>query len=83
MNLCDDGDVIHDDLISVTIRTRTGKAQDNEFSFSGQETKNEKQWILKLLEKNKWNKSETAREMNMTYQGLHKKMKRLGIKKKK
>ena len=83
VNLCDDGDVIHDDLISVMIRTRTGKAQDNGFSFSGKETKNEKQWILKLLEKNKWNKSETAREMNMTYQGLHKKMKRLGIKKKK
>ena len=37
--------------------------------------------ILKLLEKNNWNKSLTARQLNMTYRGLHKKMARLGIEK--
>jgi transcriptional regulator with PAS, ATPase and Fis domain len=35
--------------------------------------------ILNLLEKNKWSKTQTAKELNMTYRGLHKKMKRLGI----
>jgi transcriptional regulator with GAF, ATPase, and Fis domain len=37
--------------------------------------------IIRLLKKNNWNKSKTARELKMTYQGLHKKMNRLGIKK--
>ena len=39
----------------------------------------EKAFILKLLEKNKWNKSQTARDLNMTYRGLHKKMNKLGL----
>jgi DNA-binding NtrC family response regulator len=44
---------------------------------------NRKEWevnkILEVLEKNNWNKTRAAKELNMTYRGLHKKMKRLGI----
>jgi transcriptional regulator with GAF, ATPase, and Fis domain len=39
----------------------------------------ERAHIISRLEQNDWNKSKTARQLKMTYQGLHKKMKRLGI----
>lgn len=39
----------------------------------------EKAQILDILQKNRWNKSQAARILGMTYRGLHKKMKRLGI----
>jgi len=39
----------------------------------------EKKLIIQMLAKYGWNKSKTARHMNMTYRGLHEKMKRLGI----
>jgi transcriptional regulator with PAS, ATPase and Fis domain len=45
--------------------------------------KPDKKTILKYLEMNNWNKSKTAEALNMTYQGLHKKMNQLGITKKK
>lgn len=80
VNLCDDGDTIRDDLISASIRIRTGVKPVYDISDSGPESRSESEQILDLLKKNNWNKSETARQMNMTYQGLHKKMIRLGIK---
>lgn len=43
------------------------------------DARDEKGLISRMLEKNHGNKSRTARELNITYQGLHKKMKRLGI----
>jgi Nif-specific regulatory protein len=80
VNLCDDGDAIRDDLISASIRTRIEMKPDYDMSFPGQKNKSEKEQLLDLLKKNNWHKSQTARQMNMTYQGLHKKMMRLGIK---
>jgi len=49
--------------------------------FLRRDEKSEKEVILRLLKKNQWNKSQTARDLNITYQGLHKKMKKLNIKK--
>ena len=79
VNLCDDGDMIPLELISYQI-TIKGKAvtgiQDYTYSNQG---KNERELIIRLLKENRGNKSKTARQMGMTYQGLHKKMKRLGM----
>jgi DNA-binding NtrC family response regulator/pSer/pThr/pTyr-binding forkhead associated (FHA) protein len=36
--------------------------------------------IITALKKHRWNKTRAAKELGMTYEGLHKKMKRLGIK---
>lgn len=41
--------------------------------------KPDKDIILRYLELYNWNKTQTAKALNMTYQGLHKKMLRLGI----
>ncbi len=43
------------------------------------EPEDERSLLKRLLDKHRGNKSRAARELNMTYQGLHKKMKRLGI----
>lgn len=43
------------------------------------EPEDDRSRLQRLLAKHKGNKSRAARELNMTYQGLHKKMKRLGI----
>jgi len=51
------------------------------FSLKKFHEKPDKDIILKTLQQNRWNKAQTARALNMTYQGLHKKMTRLGINK--
>jgi len=43
------------------------------------ETEDERSLLQRLLAKHRGNKSRAARELGMTYQGLHKKMKRLGL----
>ena len=82
VNLGDEGETIRDDLISASIRTGLGMNQEAAVSVSPREGGSAKEEILDLLKANNWNKSETARQMDMTYQGLHKKMMRLGIKSK-
>ncbi len=81
VNLTDVGETIDFDILSDEIKHREiDFEQTSEFSsvsFNG----SERDYLLKLLEKNDWNKSRTARELNMTYQGLHKKLKKLGIEK--
>lgn len=80
INLVDEGGLIDYDLLSDDLKF-------NEIDFEDTirlapvmvNRKSEKDFIIKLLEKNRWNKSKTARELNMTYQGLHKKMKKLAI----
>jgi len=82
VNLVDHNELIGYDLISEAIKFNKINSQQIIQSFSGQGKKrNEKEVIASLLKKNDWNKSKTARDLNMTYMGLHKKMKRLGIKK--
>ena len=88
VNLTDDGETVGYDILSEEIRENAGEEPagaarevlpDTRILHFKMDPESEKAYILKLLEKNQWNKSQTAREMRMTYRGLHKKMNRLGI----
>lgn len=88
VNLTDDGETVTYDILSEeikagdneNIRTTKEKQTDTLPWFPGKiDKETEKKYILQLLEKNDWNKSQTARDLDMTYRGLHKKMQRLGI----
>jgi len=68
ITLTDDGEIIAHDLISEEIKY-------------GIEKVSETDRIILVLEKNLWNKTRTAKELGMTYRGLHKKMQRLKIEK--
>ncbi|TFG74689.1 MAG: FHA domain-containing protein [Chrysiogenales bacterium] len=79
VNLAGANCMIDFELISDTIRQPAADPGQTA-SFAAQvEPEDERALLLRLLAKNNGNKSRTARELNMTYQGLHKKMKRLGI----
>ncbi|MBN1197351.1 MAG: sigma 54-dependent Fis family transcriptional regulator [Candidatus Aminicenantes bacterium] len=78
VNLSDEGGLIGAELISEEINMDVFPLQSNETVPVAQKEPEHRQ-LLRLLEQNNWNKSRTARELGMTYQGLHKKMKRLGI----
>jgi len=81
INLVDEKENIGYDLISEEIREEKSiETEKNIFeSVAKGESGSEKTFIIKMLKENGWNKSKTAAALNMTYQGLHKKMKRLGI----
>ena len=92
VNLTDDGETVGYDILSEEIKTGISSFPGNEpVNMEKEDTREikpppyrpapevEKAYILELLEKNNWNKSLTARELNMTYRGLHKKMLRMGI----
>ncbi|MCX6579048.1 MAG: sigma 54-interacting transcriptional regulator [Candidatus Aminicenantes bacterium] len=88
VNLTDDGETVGYDILSEEIRENAGEGNagptreilpDTKILHFKMDPESEKAYILKLLEKNQGNKSQTARELNMTYRGLHKKMNRLGI----
>jgi transcriptional regulator with PAS, ATPase and Fis domain len=84
VNLTDDGESVSYEILSDRVKKNT---MDHEtltemITMPGKmDPEMEKTYIIKLLEKNGWNKSKTAREMNMTYMGLHKKMKKMGLSK--
>jgi len=83
VNLVEDGENIYYELLSDEIRRVNVENEGTEklsLGIYGQYG-NEKDFIIHLLGKNGWNKTRTAADLGMTYQGLHKKMKRLGIKK--
>jgi transcriptional regulator with PAS, ATPase and Fis domain len=88
VNLTDDSETVTYDILSEEIRDSDGgsirtakeKQTDTLPRYPGKiDKETEKKYILQLLEKNDWNKSQTARDLDMTYRGLHKKMQRLGI----
>ncbi|MDQ1353185.1 MAG: hypothetical protein QG657_3491 [Acidobacteriota bacterium] len=88
VNLTDDGETVSYDILSEEIKENAGEGNtaptreifpDTRIFQLKKDPESEKAYILKLLEKNQGNKSQTARELNMTYRGLHKKMTRLGI----
>ncbi len=83
VNLIEDGENIYYELLSEEIRKGKTDMSDTEVEVNGMYGKfgNEHDFVLHLLEKNGWNKSKAAKELGITYQGIHKKMKRLGIKK--
>jgi two-component system response regulator AtoC len=92
VNLTDDGETVGYDILSEEIKTSLNNGEvtrtptdkipytpGTQWLPGKIDPETEKALVLKLLEKNNWNKTKTAREMNMTYRGLHKKMQRLGI----
>lgn len=83
VNLVDEKENIGYDLLSEEIKEKgTDEISKDIFEAVARgETGSEKAFIEKMLSDNNWNKSKTAIALNMTYQGLHKKMKRLKIKK--
>ncbi|MCK4765170.1 MAG: sigma-54-dependent Fis family transcriptional regulator, partial [Candidatus Aminicenantes bacterium] len=80
VNLTEDGEIINYDILSDEIKAGAREAtQTLKISPIDRNEEDERGNILELLEKHGWNKSKTAREIGMTYRGLHKKMKRMGI----
>ncbi len=86
VNLTEDGETINYDILSDEIKERaeestqpiqiSGSPGNRNGAMAGAD---DREIIRQLLEKNKWNKSQTARDLGITYRGLHKKMKRIGL----
>lgn len=83
ISLTDDGEAINFDILSDKIKENYNNPKNNHKIHDHliYNKKPEMQDIVEILEKNNWNKSRAASELNMTYHGLHKKMRKLGIKK--
>jgi two-component system response regulator HupR/HoxA len=81
VNLTENGGIVTHELLSseVTEISLTAASRHKILDALSFNAKPDKDAILNLLEKNHGNKAQTARDLNMTYQGLHKRMKRLGI----
>jgi DNA-binding NtrC family response regulator len=79
IELCDDGDMITYEMLSDEIKGIAFDQDQPTLMLRKMDTEEEKAYITSLLEKNRWNKSQTARELNMTYRGLHKKLSKWGI----
>ena len=80
VNLAEDGDAIGFELLSDSIKGAVGSTDRPPVVIVPKaDPQTEIQMLTRLLAQNGWNKSETARQLNMTYRGLHEKMKRLGI----
>jgi len=83
VNLTDYHETVSYDILSDEIKyekkEEIKQKQTDEFRPVTVDKESEKDYIIKLLEKHDWNKSETARTLGMTYRGLHKKLKKMGI----
>jgi transcriptional regulator with PAS, ATPase and Fis domain len=85
VNLTDDGETVDFDILSEKIKKHyQNKSEPQPLDGSvkpplGFNRKPERDEIIEILKKNNWNKSKAAKELNMTYHGLHKKMKKLDI----
>jgi transcriptional regulator with PAS, ATPase and Fis domain len=84
VNLTDDGETVDFDILSEKIKNHYQARQDQSVNLppggNGFYKKPEREEIIEILKKHDWNKSKAARELNMTYHGLHKKMKKMKIK---
>jgi transcriptional regulator with PAS, ATPase and Fis domain len=87
VNLTDDGETITFDILSDKIIEHYRAKQEQEKALQEQpgpqpvvyHRKPGLEDIVEVLKRNGWNKSKSAKELNMTYHGLHKKMKKMGI----
>jgi len=83
ISLTDSDELINYDILSADIKEfydqkkKTDGNEDKIFSESAITR------IIRVLDENNWNKTHAAKELGMTYRGLHKKMLRLGIEKNK
>ena len=78
VNLAEDGDVISLDLLSEEIRSSVLPVL-GEPGFGGETAEGGGQDLMSVLESCGWSQSQAARKLGMTYQGLHKKIKKLGL----
>jgi transcriptional regulator with PAS, ATPase and Fis domain len=86
VNLTDDGERVDFDILSEKIKknhksTKEPSPHPPAPALQGFNLKPERETIIDVLKKHNWNKSRAAKELNMTYHGLHKKMKKIGIRK--
>jgi len=79
VDLTDDGEMITYDILSDEVKGIDLNRDEPTLVLREMGENEQKAYIINLLEKNDWNKSETARELNMTYRGLHKKLTKWGI----
>ncbi|MEW6364635.1 MAG: sigma 54-interacting transcriptional regulator [Acidobacteriota bacterium] len=80
VNLAEDGDAVGFDLLSDAIKANPHEGASPPMEIPARiDPQKEKEMLIGLLEANRWNKSETARKLHMTYRGLHEKLKRFGI----
>ena len=80
VNLTDDGDIIHYNLISKVIRDEFEGGRTEQKKHKMYKNKdNEKRYLLEILKRNKGNKTKAAKEIGITYRGLLKKLERLDI----
>jgi len=83
VNLTDPGETVGYDILSDEIKSDKDEPhylkKNNLLIIDKNNPEDEKAFILSVLEQSGWNKSKAARMLKMTYMGLHKKMKRLGI----
>ncbi|MEW6366267.1 MAG: helix-turn-helix domain-containing protein [Acidobacteriota bacterium] len=67
------------DELDLRIRDAVSSVFGRETLESAMESDDERIQLIKTLERNRWNKARTARELKITVQGLWKRMKRLGV----
>ncbi len=80
VNLAEDGEMLTYDMLSEEIKEDISEPEALTMRLPARMGKEEeKAFLIQLLEKNNWNKSETARQLNMTYRGLQMKITRMGI----
>ncbi|MEN8153323.1 MAG: sigma 54-interacting transcriptional regulator [Acidobacteriota bacterium] len=77
VNLTDEDELVSFDIISNDIKMFFSDDVEKVTQTEKKETEVEK--ILRIMGENNWNKTHAASELGMTYRGLHKKMKRMGI----
>jgi Nif-specific regulatory protein len=80
VELTDDGEMLTYDILSDELKGIDFDRDEPTLVLREMDENEQKAHIINLLEKNNWNKSETARELNMTYRGLHKKLTKWEIK---
>jgi DNA-binding NtrC family response regulator len=80
VNLADEGDMIGLDMLSEEIVT-SGVAPAPGVGTARPVFASPTEELMAVLQACNWSQSEAARQLNMTYQGLHKRIKRLGLEK--
>ncbi|MEW6367193.1 MAG: sigma 54-interacting transcriptional regulator [Acidobacteriota bacterium] len=79
VSLIDNGEIIDFDLLSDDIRSAAAPVSTCDYERQAIQAEDERTRLIKLLDRNHWNKSKTARELGITNQGLWKRLKRLNI----
>jgi len=69
------GDIINFDLLKPQIKSHFSRSEKDSLETIAQQ----KTQILALLEKYRWNKSQVAKELNISRTALYKKIKKLNI----